>query len=116
MITRINKGPRMSDAVIYNDTLYYTAIPLVEEADIYRQMQSLLTDIDQLLEKVGAEKSHILDVTIFLVSSLDIEGMNRAWDEWVDSDNAPVRCTVQAGLMNPNWKGGGEIFVALPSK
>ena len=52
MITRINKGPRMSDAVIYNDTLYYTAIPLVEEADIYRQMQSLLADIDQLLEKV----------------------------------------------------------------
>lgn len=116
MITRINKGPRMSDAVIYKDTLYYTAIPLVEKGDIYLQMQSLLGDIDQLLEKVGAEKSHILDVTIFLVSSLDIEGMNRAWDEWVDSENAPVRCTVQAGLMNPNWKVEVKIVVALPSK
>ncbi|MHC5225345.1 RidA family protein [Ignatzschineria sp. LJL83] len=104
MIQRINPGARMSDAVIYQNTVYYTAIPTNIENDIYLQMQSTLADIDQMLKSVGTDKSKILDVTIFLVSSLDLEGMNRAWDEWVDSENAPVRCTVQAGLMSSDWK------------
>lgn len=113
MITRINKAVRMSDAVIYQNTLYYTAVPTCIENDIYLQMQSTLVDIDQMLAKVGTDKSKILDVTIFLVNSLDFEGMNRAWDEWVDSDNAPVRCTVQAGLMSVDWKVEIKIVVAI---
>lgn len=113
MITRINKAARMSDAVIHQNRLYYTAVPTVVENDIYQQMQSTLIDIDQMLAKAGTDKSKILDVTIFLVNPLDFEGMNRAWDEWVDSDNAPVRCTVQAGLMCPEWKVEVKVIAAI---
>ncbi|GHA02869.1 hypothetical protein DC083_09810 [Ignatzschineria ureiclastica] len=114
MIERINKGARMSDAVIHNKTLYYTAVPTTIENDIYLQMKSTLADIDQILKTAGTDKSRILDATIFLVSSRDLEGMNRAWDEWVDSENAPVRCTVQAGLMNADWKVEMKVIVAMP--
>lgn len=113
MIQRINPGVRMSDAVIYQNTVYYTAVPTNIENDIYLQMQSTLADIDQLLKSVGTDKSKILDMTIFLVSSLDLEGMNRAWDEWVDSENAPVRCTVQAGLMCADWKVEIKVVAGL---
>lgn len=113
MITRINKAARMSDAVIHQNTVYYTAVPTTIENDIYLQMQSTLADIDQMLEKAGTDKSKILDVTIFLVNSLDFDGMNRAWDEWVDSDNAPVRCTVQAGLMCADWKVEVKVVAAI---
>lgn len=113
MIERINKGSRMSDAVIYQNTVYYTAVPLNEENDIYLQMKSTLEDIDQMLAKAGTDKSKILDVTIFLVSALDIDEMNRAWDEWVDKDNAPVRCTVQAQLMRSNWKVEVKVVAGI---
>ena len=113
MVQRINPGARMSDAVIYQNTVYYTAVPTNIENDIYLQMQSTLADIDQMLKSVGTDKSKILDVTIFLVSSLDLEGMNRAWDEWVDSENAPVRCTVQAGLMCSDWKVEIKVVAGL---
>ena len=113
MITRINKAARMSDAVIDQNTIYYTAVPTRIDNDVYLQMQSTLTDIDQMLEKAGTDKSKILDVTIFLVNSLDFDGMNRAWGEWVDSDNAPVRCTVQAGLMCTDWKVEVKVVAAI---
>ncbi len=113
MITRINKAARMSDAVIHQNTIYYTAVPTRIENDAYLQMQSTLADIDQMLEKAGTDKSKILDVTIFLVNSLDFDEMNRAWDEWVDSDNAPVRCTVQAGLMCAEWKVEVKVVAAI---
>lgn len=103
----------MSDAVIHQNTIYYTAVPARIDNDIYLQMQSILADIDQMLEKAGTDKSKILDVTIFLVNSLDFDGMNRAWDEWVDSDNSPVRCTVQAGLMCADWKVEVKVVAAI---
>ena len=113
MIKRINKGERMSDAVVYQGSLYYTSVPLNIENDIYLQMQSTLVDIDQMLKTAGTDKSKILDVTIFLTNSRDLEGMNRAWDEWVDKENAPVRCTVQAILMNPEWKVEVKVVAAV---
>ena len=43
----------------------------------------------------------------------DIDEMNRAWDEWVDKDNAPVRCTVQAQLMRSNWKVEVKVVAGI---
>ncbi|OYQ80966.1 hypothetical protein B9T11_05660 [Wohlfahrtiimonas chitiniclastica] len=113
MIKRFNIGPRMCDAAIYNQTLYYTSVPLVNDDCAYTQMSSILKDIDDVLTKNGSEKSKILDVTIFLVNTNDFDAMNRAWDEWVDAKNPPVRCTVQAGLMRPEWKMEVKIIAAV---
>lgn len=113
MIKRFNTGPRMSDAVTFNNTLYYTSVPTVEVDDAYLQTKSVLADIDHMLQQNGSEKSRILDVTIFLVNPHDFEAMNRAWDEWVDAENSPVRCTVQAGLMRDEWKLEVKIIAAI---
>lgn len=39
--------------------------------------------------------------------------MNAAWDAWVVDGNAPVRCTVEAKLMNPDYKVEIKIIAAI---
>ncbi len=45
--------------------------------------------------------------------ALNAPEKHRAWDAWVSPGNAPVRCTVQAGLMNPRYKVEIKIIAAL---
>ena len=95
---------RMSEAVIHNDTIYYTSVPENLDADAEAQTANALAVIDAMLTRLGSDKSKILDATLFLVDKADFPAMNRAWDAWVSPGNAPVRCTVQAGLLNPKYK------------
>ncbi|NIF21864.1 RidA family protein [Candidatus Pantoea multigeneris] len=112
-ITRIDVAPRMSEAVIHNDTVYYTSVPEDLTGDAEAQTADALAVIDRILARVGSDKSKILDATIFLTEKADFDAMNRAWDAWVSPDNAPVRCTVQAGLMDPQFKVEIKVIAAL---
>ncbi|MGY6029114.1 RidA family protein [Phytobacter sp. AG2a] len=112
-ITRIDADARMSDAVIHNHTLYYTGVPENLDADAFEQTANTLAQIDAVLAKQGSDKTRILDVTIFLVDKQDFAAMNKAWDAWVVPGQAPVRCTVQAGLMNPKYKVEIKIVAAV---
>ncbi|KAB8313535.1 RidA family protein [Erwinia endophytica] len=103
---------RMSEAVIYNDTIYYTSVPENLDEDAQAQTANALAVIDRTLTQLGSDKSRILDATIFLVNKEDFPAMNRAWDAWVSPGNAPVRCTVQAGLMNPKYRVEIKIVAA----
>ncbi|MFR0653491.1 RidA family protein [Pantoea sp. SIMBA_079] len=109
-ITRIDPEHRMSEAVIHDNTIYYTSVP--ENLDAEAQTANALAVIDRILARAGSDKSNILDATIFLVDKADFAAMNRAWDAWVSPGNAPVRCTVQAGLMNPQYKVEIKIIAA----
>jgi len=111
-IERIRPEPRMSDVVIHNDTVYYTAVPENLDADAKAQTAETLAIIDAVLKEVGSDKSKILDATLFLVHKEDFKAMNEAWDTWVSPGNAPVRCTVQANLMNPKYKIEIKIIAA----
>jgi len=111
-ITRIDPEHRMSEAVIHDNTIYYTSVPENLDADAEAQMANALAVIDRILARAGSDKSNILDATIFLVDKADFAAMNRAWDAWVSPGNAPVRCTVQAGLMNPQYKVEIKIIAA----
>ena len=103
-IVRIDAEARWSDVVIHNNTLYYTGVPENLDADAFEQTANTLAQIDAVLEKQGSNKSRILDATLFLADKNDFAAMNKAWDAWVVAGHAPVRCTVQAGLMNPKYK------------
>lgn len=103
-IQRIQPEARWSDAVIHNGTLYYTSVPENLDADALAQTENALTAIDAILIQAGSDKSRLLDVTIFLADANDFAAMNTAWDAWVVAGSAPVRCTVQATLMNPKYK------------
>ncbi|EGT5710169.1 RidA family protein [Cronobacter dublinensis] len=112
-IKRIDPADRWSDAVIHNQTIYYTGVPENLDGDAYEQTANTLAQIDTLLTAQGSDKSRILDATIFLAEGGDFALMNKAWDEWVVAGSAPVRCTVQARLMNPRYKVEIKIIAAL---
>ena len=44
------------------------------------------------------DKDRILTTTVFIADMAQKDEMNRAWDEWADRDNAPMRVCVSAGL------------------
>lgn len=112
-IERIDPDQRWSEAVVHNETVYYTSVPENLDDDATAQTANALAAIDVLLERVGSDKSRILDATIFLANSTDFAAMNVAWDAWVVAGSAPVRCTVQAQLMNPKYKVEIKIIAAL---
>lgn len=112
-IERIDPAQRWSEAVIHNDTVYYTSVPENLDDDATAQTANALAAIDVLLARVGSDKSRILDATIFLANGDDFAAMNAAWDAWVVAGSAPVRCTVEARLMNPRFKVEIKVIAAL---
>jgi len=112
-ILRINPEARWSDAVIYNQTLYYTGVPENTDADARAQTADILGQIDEMLQAQGSDKTRILDATIFLADHADFALMNEAWDAWVAAGHAPVRCTVEAKLMKPQYKVEIKIIAAV---
>ncbi|MFL4450287.1 RidA family protein [Serratia marcescens] len=112
-IERIDPDQRWSEAVVHNETVYYTSVPENLDDDATAQTANALAAIDVLLTRVGSDKSRILDATIFLANTADFAAMNAAWDAWVVAGSAPVRCTVQAQLMNPKYKVEIKIIAAL---
>ncbi|CAI0885069.1 RidA family protein [Serratia grimesii] len=112
-IERIDPADRWSEAVVHNDTVYYTSVPENLDADATAQTANALAAIDVILARVGSDKSRVLDATIFLADGADFAAMNAAWDAWVVAGSAPVRCTVQAKLMNPKYKVEIKIIAAL---
>ena len=112
-IERIDPGKRWSEAVVHNDTVYYTSVPENLDDDATAQTANALAAIDVILARVGSDKSRVLDATIFLADGADFAAMNAAWDAWVVAGSAPVRCTVQAKLMNPKYKVEIKIIAAV---
>ncbi|WP_323085700.1 RidA family protein [Providencia alcalifaciens] len=112
-IERIDPDTRWSEAVIHNNVVYYTSVPEKLDGDIIIQTSDTLAAIDVMLGRVGSDKSKILDATIFLADKADFAGMNQAWDAWVVAGSAPVRCTVQAALMKPEYKVEIKIVAAI---
>ncbi|MBT9433047.1 RidA family protein [Candidatus Sodalis endolongispinus] len=114
-IQRIDAGARMSDAVIHHQTLYYTSVAAdaALDEDITGQTRSALAAVDAMLARCNTDKRRLVDATIFLPDAADFAAMNAVWDNWVEAGSAPVRCTVQAGLMNPRYKIEIQIVATL---
>lgn len=105
-IQRFHTSSRLSEMVIHNGTAYLAGqVPEKTINDsVYAQTQEVLGLIDQLLAEAGTDKSRLLNAQIFLADMADYAEMNCAWDEWVDSPNAPTRATVEARLALSEWK------------
>lgn len=112
IIKRIDPEDRWSEAVVHNEVIYYTSVPENLDDDIVAQTANALAAIDLMLQHLDSDKSRILDATIFLADKSDFQGMNQAWDAWVIAGEAPVRCTVEAALMNPKYKVEIKIIAA----
>ena len=103
-ITRIGVGPRMSQAVIHNETVYLAGqvadnpVPSVE-----KQTRQILRTIDKLLKQCGTSKAKILKANIWLSDIRSFDEMNKVWDAWVGKGNTPARATVEARLAGPQY-------------
>lgn len=104
MITRLDPGARMSEAVIHGDTVYLAGQVGEPGDDVTAQTKTVLAEIDGLLARAGSDKSKILSATIWLADINDFAAMNSVWDQWVDKDNPPARATSEARLATPDYK------------
>ena len=104
MITRIDPGARMSEAVIHGDTVYLAGQVGNPGEDVVAQTKTVLAEIDALLARAGTDKSKILMATIWLADINDFGAMNSVWDQWVDQANPPARATSEGRLATPDYK------------
>jgi enamine deaminase RidA (YjgF/YER057c/UK114 family) len=86
--------------VIHNGVVTTVATSTTKVASLYEQGRDALAAIDRHLQEAGTEKSRILMVMIYITDIADKPEFNRAWDEWVDRANLPLRACVEASLDN----------------
>ncbi|WP_319826462.1 RidA family protein [Thalassovita sp.] len=103
MITRIAPGPRMSQAVVHNGTVYLAG-QVGEGATVAAQTRDCLRQVDELLARAGSSKQAILSTTICLADIADFAEMNSVWDEWVPQGDTPARATIEAKLAAPKYR------------
>jgi enamine deaminase RidA (YjgF/YER057c/UK114 family) len=108
-ITRIDSGPRMSQAAIVGNLVFTAGRVAGETAgrDVGSQTREILDGIDALLERAGTDKSRIVSVSIWLAAIGDFDAMNVVYDAWVDKANPPTRACVEARL------AGSEFAVEI---
>lgn len=101
-IQRLHVGPSLSEAAIYNGTVYLAG-QIAEDTtqNIEGQTREILGHIDRLLTEAGSDKTRILMCQIYLSDAKDFAGMNATWDQWVATGHTPPRATVVAAFPHP---------------
>ena len=115
MIQRLAEERRLSGAVVHAGTVYLAG-QVADDTSLNAEGQTadILRQIDTLLRQAGTGKEYLLSVRIFLTDLADFDGMNRAWDAWLDPRHKPARATVQAKLADPAWRVEITGIAALP--
>lgn len=103
-ITRIECGPRMSQAAVHGDTIYLAGQIGAPGESVAAQTEAVLAKIDALLAQTGSDKEHILMATIWLADMNDFAEMNSVWDAWVAPGHTPARAAGEAKLAAPEYK------------
>ena len=78
-ITRLQAGPRMSQAVIHGATIYLAG-QVADQAkgkSVGEQTKEILATIDGLLAEAGSDKTRILSATIYLADIGDVRRNER---------------------------------------
>jgi enamine deaminase RidA (YjgF/YER057c/UK114 family) len=95
-IERKHTGPRMSQIVIHNKTVYLAG-QVAQGASgksVTEQTKDILAGIDALLAEAKSDKSKLLSATIYLTDMSMFSEMNDVWDAWIVSGATPARATV----------------------
>ena len=91
--------PTRSRAVVHDGLVFTVAVaPDPVTSSMYEQTVKALARIDESLAQCGSDKSRILSAIVYITDIKRKGEMNRAWDEWVDRGNAPMRACIGAAL------------------
>jgi enamine deaminase RidA (YjgF/YER057c/UK114 family) len=112
-IRRIDVGPRMSDIVIHNNTIYLAGQVGTPGGNVATQTKEILATIDELLAKAGSDKTKILQAIIWLADMSTFAEMNSVWDGWAPQGHTPARATGEAKLAAPEYKVEIIVTAAL---
>ena len=114
-ITRIDPGPRLSEASAFGDRMYLSGmIPEDTSLDITGQVKQALAEIDSLLAKGGSDKTKILSAVIWLSDIADFAAMNKVWDVWAVPGQTPARATVQVTRLPRDARIEIDAIAVLP--
>ncbi len=113
-ITRHHTGPRMSQIVEHGGTIYLAGQVGKPGDDVATQAKTCLGNIDSLLAEVGSDKTHLLQVTIWLADMADFAAMNAVWDAWVAPGHTPARACGEAKLATPDHLVEFMVTAAKP--
>lgn len=73
------------------------------EKDIRAQTRAVIENIRAILQAAGADLSHVVDITVYLVDMKDYAGMNEVYNEYFSKETGPARTTVAVHqLPHPN--------------
>ena len=111
-IIRTDKAPApvgpYNQAVSASGTMLFVAgqIPLdpqtaeiVGEDDITAQTQQVMTNIEAILTKAGAEWSNVVKTSVFLSDLANFVPMNQVYAEYFVEDTAPARACVEVSRL-----------------
>jgi enamine deaminase RidA (YjgF/YER057c/UK114 family) len=103
MITRFpGLTPTRSRAVIHDGLVFTVSVSPDPDPTFYEQTRKTLERIDESLAMSGTDKSRILSAIVYIADIARKEEMNRAWDEWVDRANPPMRACLGVDLEPPH--------------
>jgi enamine deaminase RidA (YjgF/YER057c/UK114 family) len=104
-IKRIDPGPRLSQAVVYGDTVYVAGqVAADTSTDAAGQTRQILNRIDALLAQAGSDKTKVLWANVWLADMGDYAAMNGEWESWIPKGETPARATVEAKLAAPQYR------------
>ena len=103
---------RMSRAVVHDNTIYLCGQTSDKEG-VKSQTAAVLEKIEDLLNKYGSDKRHILSATIYLKDITMFQAMNEIWDAWVEAGHEPARACVEAKLAREDLLVEISIIAAL---
>jgi enamine deaminase RidA (YjgF/YER057c/UK114 family) len=116
-IERLHTGPRMSQVVIHDKTVYLAgqvAMHAVGQS-VAAQTEDILATIDRLLTEAGSHRSRLLSATIWLTDMSTFNEMNAVWERWVVPGATPVRATVLSPqLAAPEYRIEIAVIAARP--
>jgi enamine deaminase RidA (YjgF/YER057c/UK114 family) len=104
MITRFaGLTPTRSRAVAHDNLVVTVAVaPDPVSPSMYEQSVKALARIDESLALCGTDKSRLLSAIVYIADIGRKAEMNRAWDEWVDRNNPPMRACIGVDLEPPH--------------
>jgi enamine deaminase RidA (YjgF/YER057c/UK114 family) len=95
--------PTRSRAVVHDGLVFTVAVaPDPVTSSMYEQTVKALARIDESLALCGSDKSKILSAIVYITDVKRKGEMNRAWDEWVDFSNPPMRACIGVDLEPPH--------------
>src|ERR1700733_14405922 len=95
--------PTRSRAVVHDDLVFTVAVaPDPVTPSLYEQTRKALARIDESLALCGTNKSKILSAIVYIPDMKQKGERNRAWDEWVDPKNPPMRACIGVDIEPPH--------------